>query len=101
MSTNPAVSCGDADAEPGVGLAPLVHPTVTRSTTPSRVAPDLSRTFHPLMNPLVDSRARMANIKSQKKRNIQNEKRHQRNVATKSALKTSTKGVHAAAAAGD
>jgi len=43
----------------------------------------------------------MANIKSQKKRNIQNEKRHQRNVATKSALKTSTKRVHTAAAAGD
>jgi small subunit ribosomal protein S20 len=43
----------------------------------------------------------MANIKSQKKRNIQNEKRHQRNVATKSALKTSTKRVHVAAAAGD
>jgi len=53
------------------------------------------------MEPLVDSPTRMANIKSQKKRNIQNEKRHQRNVATKSALKTSTKGVHAAAAAGD
>jgi len=53
------------------------------------------------MNPLVDSPTRMANIKSQKKRNIQNEKRHQRNVATKSALKTSTKKVHAAAAAGD
>ena len=43
----------------------------------------------------------MANIKSQKKRNIQNEKRHQRNIATKSALKTSTKKVHAAAAADD
>jgi small subunit ribosomal protein S20 len=43
----------------------------------------------------------MANIKSQKKRNIQNEKRHQRNIATKSALKTSTKKVQAAAAAGD
>src|SRR5205085_8135144 len=55
----------------------------------------------PLTKPLVDSPARMANIKSQKKRNIQNEKRHQRNVATKSALKTSTKRVHAAAAAGD
>ena len=53
------------------------------------------------MEPLVDSPTRMANIKSQKKRNIQNEKRHQRNVATKSALKTSTKKVHAAAAAGD
>jgi small subunit ribosomal protein S20 len=43
----------------------------------------------------------MANIKSQKKRNIQNEKRHQRNMATKSALKTSTKKVQAAAAASD
>ena len=43
----------------------------------------------------------MANIKSQKKRNIQNEKRHQRNIAAKSALKTSTKKVQAAAAAGD
>ncbi len=51
--------------------------------------------------PLVDSPARMANIKSQKKRNIQNEKRHQRNIADKSALKTSTKKVHAAVAAGD
>jgi small subunit ribosomal protein S20 len=43
----------------------------------------------------------MANIKSQKKRNIQNEKRHQRNVASKSALKTSTKKVHTAVEAGD
>ena len=43
----------------------------------------------------------MANIKSQKKRNIQNEKRRQRNVATKSALKTSTKKVHAAVEEGD
>jgi small subunit ribosomal protein S20 len=52
-------------------------------------------------NALVDSRARMANIKSQKKRNIQNEKRHQRNIAAKSALKTSTKRVQAAAGSGD
>ena len=43
----------------------------------------------------------MANIKSQKKRNIQNEKRRQRNIAAKSALRTSTKRVHAAAGAGD
>jgi small subunit ribosomal protein S20 len=43
----------------------------------------------------------MANIKSQKKRNIQNEKRHQRNIATKSALKTSTKHVQAAVASGE
>jgi small subunit ribosomal protein S20 len=43
----------------------------------------------------------MANIKSQKKRNIQNEKRHQRNIATKSTLRTSTKKVHAAIAADD
>jgi small subunit ribosomal protein S20 len=43
----------------------------------------------------------MANIKSQKKRNIQNEKRRQRNTAVKSALKTSTKRVHVAVAEGD
>jgi small subunit ribosomal protein S20 len=43
----------------------------------------------------------MANIKSQKKRNIQNEKRHQRNMATKSALKTSTKKVQGSIADGD
>jgi small subunit ribosomal protein S20 len=43
----------------------------------------------------------MANIKSQKKRNIQNEKRHQRNIAQKSALKTSQKKVQAAVASGD
>ena len=50
---------------------------------------------------LVDSSARMANIKSQKKRNIQNEKRHQRNIAAKSSLKTTTKKVQAAVTAGD
>jgi small subunit ribosomal protein S20 len=43
----------------------------------------------------------MANIKSQKKRNIQNEKRRQRNLAVKSSLKTATKKVHVAIAAGD
>ena len=43
----------------------------------------------------------MANIKSQKKRNLQNEKAHQRNVATRSALKTTTKKVQAAVDAGD
>ncbi len=44
---------------------------------------------------------RMANIKSQKKRNIQNEKRHQRNVAGRSSMKTATKKVETAVAAGD
>ena len=43
----------------------------------------------------------MANIKSQIKRNRQNDKRHDRNTTVRSALKTSTKKVHAAAAAGD
>ena len=43
----------------------------------------------------------MANIKSQKKRNIQNEKRHQRNIAAKSSLKTTTKKVQAAVTSGD
>ncbi len=37
----------------------------------------------------------MANIKSQKKRNITNAKRHERNKATKAELKTRTKRVEA------
>ncbi len=37
----------------------------------------------------------MANIKSQKKRNITNEKRHERNKAVMSELKTRTKRVDA------
>ena len=43
----------------------------------------------------------MANIKSQKKRNITNEKARQRNVAVKSALKTAVRRVRTAATAGD
>ena len=43
----------------------------------------------------------MANIKSQKKRNITNEKARQRNVAVKSALKTAVRRVRTAAASGD
>jgi small subunit ribosomal protein S20 len=43
----------------------------------------------------------VANIKSQKKRVLTNEKAHQRNRAVKSALKTAIKKVHTAAAAGD
>ena len=43
----------------------------------------------------------MANIKSQKKRNLQNERRHQRNLAEKSSMKTATKKVHTAVADGD
>ena len=43
----------------------------------------------------------MANLKSQIKRNRQNVKRHDRNQAVRSALKTSTKKVHAAVASGD
>lgn len=43
----------------------------------------------------------MANIKSQKKRVLTNEKAHQRNKAVKSALKTAVKKVHVAVAAGD
>ena len=42
----------------------------------------------------------MANIKSQKKRNIQNEKRRVRNVAVRSELKTRVKGATTAAASG-
>jgi small subunit ribosomal protein S20 len=43
----------------------------------------------------------MANIKSQIKRNRQNEVRHERNKAARSALKTSAKKVHVAVAGGD
>lgn len=43
----------------------------------------------------------MANIKSQKKRNLTNEKARLRNKAVKSALKTAIKKVDAAVAAGD
>ena len=43
----------------------------------------------------------MANIKSQIKRNRQNAKREQRNKAVRTALKTSTKKVRVAVAAGD
>ncbi len=42
----------------------------------------------------------MANIKSQKKRNLTNAKRAERNKAVKSELKTRVKTAHAAAAAG-
>ena len=42
----------------------------------------------------------MANIKSQKKRNIQNEKRRVRNVAVRSELKTRIKGATVAAETG-
>ncbi|NTW28001.1 MAG: 30S ribosomal protein S20 [Coriobacteriia bacterium] len=43
----------------------------------------------------------MANIKSQKKRILTNEKAHQRNKAVKSELKSAVKKVHTAVAAGD
>ena len=43
----------------------------------------------------------MANIKSQIKRNKQNEKRHQRNKAVKSGLKTAVRKFRDAADAGD
>jgi small subunit ribosomal protein S20 len=43
----------------------------------------------------------VANIKSQIKRNKQNEKAHQRNKAVKSSLKTAVRSFRAAADAGD
>jgi small subunit ribosomal protein S20 len=43
----------------------------------------------------------MANIKSQIKRNKQNEKRAERNKTVRTSLKTSTKKVRVAVAAGD
>jgi small subunit ribosomal protein S20 len=43
----------------------------------------------------------MANLRSQIKRNRQNVKRHDRNQAVRSALRTATKKVHTAAAGGE
>lgn len=43
----------------------------------------------------------MANIKSQKKRVLTNEKAHKRNVAVKSALKTAIRATREAITAGD
>lgn len=43
----------------------------------------------------------MANIKSQTKRNLTNEKARQRNKAVKSSLKTAVRKFHTAAQAGD
>ena len=43
----------------------------------------------------------MANIKSQKKRILTNERAHQRNVEVKSRVKTAVRGVHDAIASGD
>src|SRR3954452_5450617 len=96
MSVRPVIAVVDGDPE--IDADPPVQAARSDSAT---AACQPARPLDPLMNPLVDSPARMANIKSQKKRNIQNEKRHQRNVATKSALKTSTKKVQTAAASGD
>jgi small subunit ribosomal protein S20 len=50
---------------------------------------------------LVRWSADMANIKSQIKRNKQNEVRHERNKAVRSSLKTATKKVETAVAEGD
>jgi small subunit ribosomal protein S20 len=54
----------------------------------------------PAARALVHSTA-VANIKSQIKRNRQNVKRHERNKAERSSLKTATKKVHTAVAEGD
>lgn len=43
----------------------------------------------------------MANIKSQKKRNLQNERAHERNKDVRSQLKTEAKKARASIAAGD
>ncbi|MCI2148436.1 MAG: 30S ribosomal protein S20, partial [Bifidobacterium crudilactis] len=43
----------------------------------------------------------MANIKSQKKRVITNDKAHERNIAVKSSIKTAVRSVHEAVESGD
>jgi small subunit ribosomal protein S20 len=71
---------------------PRIRAAVLRPPSPGRPARGW---------PLVDSVALMANIKSQIKRNRQNSTRHDRNTTVRSALKTSTKKVHAAVGEGD
>ena len=103
MSKVSAADEGDVDGE--LEKAPVHEVTTmeaaarrTTATVRTRIDAFLPRAGWPA---LVDSSARMANIKSQKKRNIQNEKRHQRNIAAKSSLKTTTKKVQAAVTSGD
>jgi len=52
-------------------------------------------------DPLNPKASSVANIKSQIKRNKQNEKRHERNKAVKTGLRTSVRKFRAAADAGD
>ena len=73
---------------------------VTVINTPPRGRSHLSGRRRPY-HTLVDSSTRMANIKSQIKRNKQNEVRRERNKGVKSSLRTSTKKVHSAVAEGD
>ncbi len=61
---------------------------------------DGGRHHKPVRGSLVDSLG-VANIKSQIKRNRQNERRHERNKAVRSSLKTSSKHARAAAQSGD
>ena len=91
------VVTGGCDAE-AVQDASDPASNATQHHRPQRTTAPLRRTGR---SSLVDSSTRMANIKSQKKRNLQNEKRHQRNIAAKSALRTTTKKVHTAVADGD
>ena len=90
---------GELEEAPVHEVATMVAAArATTATVRTRIDAFLPRAGWPA---LVDSSARMANIKSQKKRNIQNEKRHQRNIAAKSSLKTTTKKVQAAVTSGD
>jgi small subunit ribosomal protein S20 len=57
--------------------------------------------WKPPAEPLVDSPVDMANIKSQIKRNKQNQVRNERNKAVRTSLKTATKKVQTAIADGD
>jgi small subunit ribosomal protein S20 len=103
LSKVSGADAGDADAEleeaPVHAVATIdAAATAVRTTVRIRIQAFLPRASGPA---LVDFSARMANIKSQKKRNIQNEKRHQRNIAAKSSLKTTTKKVQAAVTSGD
>ena len=68
---------------------------------PARCRPDLCTTRPHQHHHTYDEGAVVANIKSQIKRNKQNEKRHERNKAVKSGLKTAVRKFREAAEAGD
>jgi small subunit ribosomal protein S20 len=94
----------DTDGRNRISLVTSTASSVTGPTpgvTPPGRPAILSRSARDARGPAIDSRFNLvANIKSQIKRNRQNEKRRVRNKAVRSEMKTRTKGAAAAAESG-